>query len=729
MMPFVNIPGNVDPIKVLSATGTGAGTTTFAHNLGVEGNYPGELYPAVFIFAITDIVGSFSALQVNLEWSPITPDVGAAQYQTVGTWTPLTSPVVYFACSATGLYRLNCTSFVGGTSFNVYVSIASTMPQATSSGGGGGSVTQGTVPWADNITQVAGVTLGATAVVNYGSTPAAAPVPGVNAFVTNAASIGGGVQFADNAVSSATPTGTLSMGWDSVNSKIRALKVESVSQNLLMLPGAATAVSASAWTTATATGTVQYTNGLTTPPAPLGVGSIVVELAETNVSGGQITFEGSYDGTTWNTIPSGQVLSPINFSITNANPVNLNGTSQTFLLVLNGYQLIRVRLSSAITGTGATVSFSWNANFSINPVLVSQTLAVKGTGTNNQLSVNIGAVEGIQLTSFGIPISDGTNVVTVKPASTAAGAVDTALVVTLSPNTPLPAGTNVIGHVIVDSGAITVSGSVDVTDRAARLVGIVYGSQSQQLKQTATNFNLQVELATGGTLYDARQIRALTSADVVTANQGTANTLANKWPVQVTDGTNVMPTADVAARAQFHEITDGTNTSAVKAASTAAVSADPALVITPSPNGRFRTADGAGNPLTTSSPSTGVGVNPLDSNLVSSRGTQFTQAGYVDIKVSDGTNGTVAVKAASVAAVVTDPALVVALSPNTSVPSGMNAIGSVAITPNTSLLDLLQTLILEVRAMKAALVYAVTENGDISDQDFNPASADFQPVS
>jgi hypothetical protein len=41
------------------------------------------------------------------------------------------------------------------------------------------------------------------------------------------------VQFADNAASGATPTGTLSMGWDSVNSKIRALKVDA-SQNLLV---------------------------------------------------------------------------------------------------------------------------------------------------------------------------------------------------------------------------------------------------------------------------------------------------------------------------------------------------------------------------------------------------------------------------------------------------------------------------------------------------------------
>ena len=49
----------------------------------------------------------------------------------------------------------------------------------------------------------------------------------------------------------------------------------------------------------------------------------------------------------------------------------------------------------------------------------------------------------------------------------------------------------------------------------------------------------------------------------VTANQGTANTAANAWP---------------------HKVTDGTNTAAVKAASTAAVATDPALVVAVSPN-------------------------------------------------------------------------------------------------------------------------------------------------
>lgn len=75
-----------------------------------------------------------------------------------------------------------------------------------------------------------------------------------------------------------------------------------------------------------------------------------------------------------------------------------------------------------------------------------------------------------------------------------------------------------------------------------------------------------------------------TVAGTVTSNQGTANTLANAWPVKVTDGTNTMPTGDVVGRAIFEKITDGTNTATVKAASTAAVAADPALVVTVSPN-------------------------------------------------------------------------------------------------------------------------------------------------
>src|SRR5579885_2771584 len=71
----------------------------------------------------------------------------------------------------------------------------------------------------------------------------------------------------------------------------------------------------------------------------------------------------------------------------------------------------------------------------------------------------------------------------------------------------------------------------------------------------------------------------------VTANQGTANTIANGWPVKITDGTHTMPTGDAAARAVFNQITDGTNGPvAVKPASTAPTVSDQALVVVLSPN-------------------------------------------------------------------------------------------------------------------------------------------------
>lgn len=53
---------------------------------------------------------------------------------------------------------------------------------------------------------------------------------------------------------------------------------------------------------------------------------------------------------------------------------------------------------------------------------------------------------------------------------------------------------------------VSIAAAVDVSDRAGRLVGVVYGSQGQQLKQTATNFNLQSELAVGSTLIDPRDV-------------------------------------------------------------------------------------------------------------------------------------------------------------------------------------------------------------------------------
>jgi len=111
----------------------------------------------------------------------------------------------------------------------------------------------------------------------------------------------------------------------------------------------------------------------------------------------------------------------------------------------------------------------------------------------------------------------------------------------------------------------------------------------------------------------------------VTANLGTVAGIA--LDATLTGGT------------QQSRITDGTNVASVKAASTAAVATDKALVVAVSPNNIVP-----------------VSSSTLASNAILTGGTQTT-------RVTDGTN-TAAVKAASTAPVAADPAAVVSVSPN-----------------------------------------------------------------
>lgn len=92
---------------------------------------------------------------------------------------------------------------------------------------------------------------------------------------------------------------------------------------------------------------------------------------------------------------------------------------------------------------------------------------------------------------------------------------------------------------------------------------------------------VQADFHTGGTTQNLSLIGiALPSA----SGAQVAGVVGNPIFTRVTDGTNTMPTADTAARAQFSRPTDGTNSAVFKAASTPAAAADPALVVAVSPN-------------------------------------------------------------------------------------------------------------------------------------------------
>lgn len=129
------------------------------------------------------------------------------------------------------------------------------------------------------------------------------------------------------------------------------------SGNVLEFPGVQIKTG-SAWTSSTAVNTLQYATGTTTIGAPLGGEAILIQLDQTTtLTGGAVTFQGTYDGTNWVTIPACQVLNAQTF-VQLTNPYTfVASTNQPFLILLQGFQQIRLNLTTVITGTGSVTPY------------------------------------------------------------------------------------------------------------------------------------------------------------------------------------------------------------------------------------------------------------------------------------------------------------------------------------------------------------------------------------
>lgn len=206
------------------------------------------------------------------------------------------------------------------------------------------------------------------------------------------------------------------------------------------------------------------------------------------------------------------------------------------------------------------------------------------------------------------------------------------------------------------AGALKIDGSA-VTQPVSGTVTANAGTGSFTVAQsTAANLNATV-------------------VGTVTANVGTTNGLA--LDATLTGGT------------QRNKITDGTTNASVKAASTAAVGTDTALVVAVSPNnsvavtgtffqgtqpvsGTVTANAGTGNFTVTQATAANLNATvtgTVTSNIGTTGGLALDvtlTGGTAKNRITDGTN-TAAVKAASTAPLSTDPALVVAISPNSSV--------------------------------------------------------------
>jgi hypothetical protein len=362
-----------------------------------------------------------------------------------------------------------------------------------------------------------------------------------------------------------------------------------------------------------------------------------------------------------------------------------------------------------------------------NPVFVRHT-----DGTNNTPAMDAAARPGFQKITDGtntLPtmdavgragfqkITDGTNTAAVKAASTAAVATDPAVVASLSPNSPLPSGSNAIGSVTQGTPAATTAGwpvthgtvargtaawtSATSIDTALTASTGGYSSVAVTLNPTTTftagTLNFEVSDDSGTTWYTAFAVRidsfttettyaivastkraweidvsgfnqvrvrlnpAITgtgTANVAlmplaapgepsvvvgqataanlngTMTQGPAAALSGGWPTKVTDGTNTMPTMDVAARAGFQKITDGTNTAAVNgdngaAASTNRVGVLPAIAKANLPAAATDGRDAS--PITDLNRVLAVGVMPINFGTYSAAKTVTAAASPTDV--------------------------------------------------------------------------------------------------
>ena len=262
-----------------------------------------------------------------------------------------------------------------------------------------------------------------------------------------------------------------------------------------------------------------------------------------------------------------------------------------------------------------------------------------------EMSVENGVAIPVGTRGLLIAGSDGANsrFATVKAPSTAAVATDPSLVVSLSPNNSVattaaadvvPATQNITTRDLVSATAVGANGQSIITGAptaGSTALFAVSSLETVQVQVTGTwTGTLQVEISQdGGTTWYIRRIHqagtdvisasftanfagganvagytnirvraiaAMTGTATVRVVQSLNNNVIYVGNAQrITDNAgNYLPTMDAVARRGFVALTDGTNGPvAVKAASTAAVATDPALVVARSPNDRSLVAAAA----------------------------------------------------------------------------------------------------------------------------------------
>jgi len=380
-------------------------------------------------------------------------------------------------------------------------------------------------------------------------------------------SFGGGTQYIDDAASGAHPTGTLSMGWDSANSVVLALKVDT-SQNLLV----DVANTSIAVTQSTSPWVISFT-------APQ---HTIVDSGSISATQGTSPWVISFTAPQHVIVDSG--------SVSISGPVGV--TQSTSPWIVAG---VKTPADSYANPTDAEDTFALLGGWDATNTKWQRVQVDAGTGT---VKVDIGSNGTVAITgTVGVTQSTSPWVISGSISFTAPQ------------------------HVIVDSGSVSISGTVGVTQSTSPW--IVAGAKTPADSYTnptdaenafallggwdATNSKwqrVQVDAGTGTVKVDIGSNGTVAVTGNVNVTQGTSPwvisgsiTFASPQHVIVDSG-SLTVSGTVAATESgpwnvnqtlatpgYEAITDGTHgPAAVKAASTPPAATDPALVVAISPN-------------------------------------------------------------------------------------------------------------------------------------------------
>lgn len=272
------------------------------------------------------------------------------------------------------------------------------------------------------------------------------------------------------------------------------------------------------------------------------------------------------------------VTQPISGSITANAGTNLNTSS--LQLDATGAAL---NLGQASTTSGQTGPLTQGATTTAAPTYVSGKtnplsltvgggLRVDGSAVTQPVNGSVTANAGTNLNTSALALSatqtdgtqksrvtDGTRDGTVKAGSTAAQAADTSLVVGLSPNSPLPTGSNVIGHTVSDTGSTTtVTGNITAVQATGTNLHAVLDTTSTTAVTQATGTNLHAVLDATSTTAATQATATSLKAEVVgpsadnssntSTKQAVITSRANAANPSWTEGNQVPSSVDLSGR-------------------------------------------------------------------------------------------------------------------------------------------------------------------------------------